>query len=219
MRKEKKQFVVLGLGRFGSSVAKSLCKLGHDVLAVDADENLVEEAAPFVTQAIQADATDEDALAQLDLAGFDAAIVSIGSDVRASVLVSVLCKEMGVNHVIAKAVDDLHAKVLRKVGVDRVIFPERDMGVRLARALTTPTMMDVAELSDDYHIAEVLTPDSWQRRTLMEINVRKHYGLSVVGIRRGSGFVASPGAEEKLLPGDVLLVLGRQKDIDQLDER
>ena len=149
MKKQKQSFVVLGLGRFGSSVARSLCELGHEVLAVDRDEKLVENIAPDVTQAVQANAVDEDALAELGVQNFDAAIVAIGTDIRASILATVLLKEAGVPKVLAKAVDDLHARVLYKVGADRVIFPERDMGQRVARSLVAPNILDLMALSDD----------------------------------------------------------------------
>ena len=130
MRKSsKKQFLVLGLGRFGGSLARSLCKMGHEVLAVDTDAETVEDIAPYVTQAVQANATDEEALQTMGVNNFDVAVVGIGA-IRDSILVTVLCKEAGVPYVLAKAMDDLHAKVLRKVGADRVVFPERDMGDR-----------------------------------------------------------------------------------------
>lgn len=214
MKVKKKQFLVLGLGRFGSSVARHLCKLGHEVMAVDCDEKLVDDIAPYVTQAVQANATDENALEELGLHNFDAAIVAIGSNVRDSVLVTVLCKEAGVPLVAAKAVDDLHAKVLRKVGADRVVFPERDMGQRVARSLITPNILELMELADDYQIAELVAPALWCGKTIVDINVRRNYGLMIIGIRRGEAFLASPGADTVLLEGDVLLVLGKQKDLD-----
>lgn len=216
MRNETKQFLVLGLGRFGASLAESLCKMGHEVLAVDSDEQLVADVAPYVTQAVQADATDEDALESLGVKNFDVAIVSIGSNVRDSILVSVLCKEMGVPYVVAKAVDDLHAKVLRKVGVDRVVFPERDMGQRMAKSLVMPNILDLVELADGYEIAEVVAPASWCGRTLAEINVRRKYGVSVIALRRGQTLLASPGAEERPQSGDVLVLLGKSQDIDDI---
>lgn len=216
MKKKKRQYLVLGLGRFGSSVAQHLCQLGHEVLAVDSDETLVEDAAEYATQAIQADATDEAALREIDPASFDAAVVAMGSNIRDSILVTVLCKEAGVPLVIAKAVDDLHAKVLRKVGADRVVFPERDMGQRLARALDTPNILELIELSGDFRIAEMVVPERWVGRSLADVNVRRDYGLSVIGIRRNGAFIASPGAEEVFRVGDILLVLGQQKDIDAI---
>lgn len=214
--RKRKQFIVLGLGRFGASVAMHLSSMGHEVLAVDRSDTLVHAAAPHVTQAVQADATDETALAELELSSFDAAVVAIGTNTRDSILVTVLCKEAGVPLVIAKAVDELHAKVLRKVGADRVVFPERDMGQRVARSLDSPNILDLIELSGDYRIAELLTPDKWCGRTLADVNVRRDYGLSVVGIRRGGMFLASPGADMALQAGDILLVLGKSRDIDAI---
>lgn len=219
MRKsDRKQYLVLGLGRFGSSLARSLSALGHEVLAVDQDEALVEAMAPFVTQAVQLDATDEEALASLDVKSFDVAAVAIGS-IRDSTLVTVLCKEAGVPCVIAKAVDDLHAKVLQKVGADRVVFPERDMGVRVARSLATPSILDMMDLAEGYQLAEIVAPDAWRGKSLAQVNVRWHYGLSVLAIRRGGEFLASPGADTVFSGGDVLLVLGAQASIEQLNER
>lgn len=219
MRKSsKKQFLVLGLGRFGGSLARSLCKMGHEVLAVDTDAETVEDIAPYVTQAVQANATDEDALQTMGVSNFDVAVVSIGA-IRDSILVTVLCKEAGVPYVLAKAVDDLHAKVLRKVGADRVVFPERDMGARVAKSLVTPSILDMMELADDYQIAEVMTPSSWCGRTLVDVNVRRNYGLSVLAIHRGKDFLASPGADTMLREGDVLLVLGKQASIDAIEQQ
>ena len=208
MKKQKQSFVVLGLGRFGSSVARSLCELGHEVLAVDRDEKLVENIAPDVTQAVQANAVDEDALAELGVQNFDAAIVAIGTDIRASILATVLLKEAGVPKVLAKAVDDLHARVLYKVGADRVIFPERDMGQRVARSL-----VDLMALSDDDQIAELTLPTDWADKTIVELNIRRNFGVSVLGIHRGGKFLTSPGAETMLMAGDLLLVMGKKEAI------
>ena len=156
-----KQYLVFGLGRFGSSLARALCAQGQEALAVDSDQELVNQIAPHVTQALQLDATDEEALRSLGVKNFDAAVVAIGQNTRDSILICVLLKEMGIPYLIAKANDDLHAKVLRKIGVDRVVFPERDMGVRLARSIVTPSVLDLMELSGDYQLAEILLPDGW----------------------------------------------------------
>lgn len=213
MKKQKQSFVVLGLGRFGSNVARSLCELGHEVLAVDRDEKLVENIAPDVTQAVQANAVDEDALAELGVQNFDAAIVAIGTDIRASILATVLLKEAGVPKVLAKAVDDLHARVLYKVGADRVIFPERDMGQRVARSLVAPNILDLMALSDDDQIAELTLPTDWADKTIVELNIRRNFGVSVLGIHRGGKFLTSPGAETMLMAGDLLLVMGKKEAI------
>lgn len=216
MKNRRKQFLVIGLGRFGASVAKNLCRLGHEVLAVDTDEALVDEISPFVTKAVQANATSEEVLEELGVRSFDAAIVCIGESTRDSILVTVLCKEAGVPLVVAKAVDELHAKILRKVGADRVVFPEQDMGQRVAKSLDAPNILEMMELAADYKVAELRVPDAWCDKTLIDIHVRRNYGLSVIGIRRGKAFIASPGAETRLHAGDVLLVLGKERDVNAL---
>ena len=218
MKQKKKQFLVIGLGRFGASVARTLCDLGHEVLAVDSDEEAVADVSPYVTQAIQANAADDGVLASLDAGTYDAAVVSIGSDIRSSILISVLCKEAGVPLVIAKAMDDLHAKVLSKVGVDRVIFPERDMGQRVARSLVMPQMIELMSLTGSSRVAEILLPEKWQNRTLAESDIRRNTGITVLAVRRGGEMITSLTADFRLLPGDILLVLGAQEQIDALEQ-
>jgi len=217
MKGKKKQFLVIGLGRFGSSVAKALCELGHDVLAVDNDAEAVADVSDAVTQAIQADATDDEVFASLEAGSYDAAIVSIGSNVRDSILISVLCKEAGVPLVVAKASDDLHAKVLSKVGVDRVVFPERDMGQRVARALVMPQMLELMSLTGDTRVAEMMLPEKWQNKTLVQADIRRNYGVTVLAVRRAEETITSLSADFLLLPGDILLVLGSQQAIDAIE--
>ena len=212
-----KQFLVLGLGRFGTSVARTLCELGQEVLAVDASEELVNAIAPHVTQAIRLDATDEEALASLDVKSFDTAIVSIGENTRDSILVSVLLKEMGIPYLVAKANDDLHAKVLRKIGVDRVVFPERDMGARLARNLLTPNVLELMELTGDYQIIEIRLPSKWAGHSMIDLSVRRKYGLNVLAIHRGEHFLVSPAPDMLFETNDTVLVMGRREDIDRLE--
>lgn len=214
---KSKQYLVLGLGRFGTSLAKTLCQLGQEVLAVDSDEQLVNDIAPFVTQAVQLDATDEAALHSLGVSNFDAAIVSIGQNTRDSILVCVLLKEMGVPYLIAKANDELHAKVLRKLGADRVVFPERDMGARLARSILTPNVLELMDLSDDYQIIETRLPEKWAGNTIIGVNVRRKYGVSILAIHRNDRFLVAPAADMQFEAGDTLLVMGKKADIEQLD--
>lgn len=215
---KEKQFLVLGLGRFGESLAKSLCEQGHEVLAVDQDEELVSNIAPHVTQAIQLDATDEAALQTLGVRNFDAAIVSIGVNKLDSILVCVLLKELGARYLIAKATDELHGKVLRKIGVDRVVFPEREMGARLARTLLAPNVLDMMDLSDDHQLAELLLPPKWVGQSIASVDVRRRYGFSIVAIRRAGEFLVSPGADMAFAAGDVLLALGEKSDIEKLEQ-
>ncbi|MDD6143902.1 MAG: TrkA family potassium uptake protein [bacterium] len=213
-----KQYLVLGLGRFGMSIAKTLCELGQEVLAVDSDAELVNDIAPYVTQAMQLDATDEDVLATLGVNNFDAAIVSIGQNTRDSILVCVILKELGVPYLIAKANDDLHAKVLRKIGADRVIFPERDMGARVARSILTPNVLDLMNLSDDYQIIEIRVPSKWVGNSIIGLNVRRHYGLNILAIHRQERFLVSPAPDMLFASGDTVLVMGKKEDIERLEE-
>ena len=214
---KSKQYLVCGLGRFGMSLAQSLCKLGQEVLAVDSDEELVNSIAPYVTQAVQLDVTDEAALHSLGVKNFDAAVVSIGQNIRDSILVCVLLKEMGVPFLVAKATDDLHAKVLRKIGVDRVVFPERDMGARVARSITTPSVLELMELSDDYQILETLVPAKWVGHTLLGLDVRRKYKVNILAIHRGDRFMVSPAPDMPFEENDTLLVMGKRADVDHLD--
>ena len=195
----------------------TLYKMGHEVLAVDSDADLVDSIAPHVTQAIQIDATDESALQSLGVRNFDAAIVSIGQNMRDSILVCVLLKELGVPYLIAKATDELHAKVLRKVGVDRVVFPERDMGMRLAKSLLTPNVLELIDLSDDYQLMETILPAKWAGETIIGIDVRRRFGVSILAIHRGKEFFVSPEADFAFEAGDILLVLGKKDDIENLE--
>lgn len=213
-----KQYLVLGLGRFGTSIAKTLCELGQEVLAVDSDAELVNDIAPYVTQAMQLDATDEDVLATLGVSNFDAAIVSIGQNTRDSILVCVILKELGVPYLIAKANDDLHAKVLRKIGADRVVFPERDMGARVARSILTPNVLDLMNLSDDYQIIEIRVPSKWVGNSIIGLNVRRHYGLNILAIHRQERFLVSPAPDMLFASGDTLLVMGKKEDVERLEE-
>ena len=214
---KSKQYLVFGLGRFGTSVARTLCKLGQEVMAVDALEEPVNDIAPDVTQAAQMDATDENALKSLGVTNFDAAIVSIGQNTRDSILVCVLLKELGIPYLIAKANDDLHAKVLEKIGVDRVVFPEREMGARLARSILTPSVLELMDLSEDYQIMEALLPKGWEGQTLRGLNVRKRFGINVLAVRRGESFIVSPGPDEPFAPGDTLLAMGKKGEIRELE--
>ena len=211
-----KQYLVFGLGRFGSSMARALCAQGQEVLAVDSDQELVNQIAPHVTQALQLDATDEEALRSLGVKNFDAAVVAIGQNTRDSILVSVLLKEMGIPYLIAKANDDLHAKVLRKIGVDKVVFPERDMGVRLARSIVTPSVLDLMELSGDYQLAEILLPSGWEGESLRSADVRRKYGVNILSVHREGRYLVAPAPDMPFHTGDTLLVMGRREDVEKL---
>lgn len=212
-----KQFVIIGLGRFGLSVAKTLYDLGNDVLAIDMDEDLVQEISDNVTHAVQLDATDENALRSLGIRNFDVAVVTIGSNIQASVMVTLLVKELGVKYIIAKGHSDLHAKVLYKIGADRVVLPEKDMGVRVAHNLVSDSILDYIELSADYSIMEIRALDEWQGKSLNELRLRSEYGINVVAIKKGEEINISPSAEDKVEAGDVIVAIGSADELRKIE--
>ena len=201
-----KQFVIIGLGRFGSSVAKTLYALGHDVLAIDSNEDLVQEISDSVTHAVQMDATDENALRTLGLRNFDVAVVTIGANIQASVMATLLVKDMGIKYIIAKGNSDLHAKVLYKIGADRVILPEKDMGVRVAHNLVSSSILDYIELSPDYSIIEIESP-----------SLRSKYGINVMAIKRNNEVNISPDADDVINKDDIVVAIGSAEDLTKLE--
>lgn len=215
----KKQFVVIGLGRFGTSVAKTLYSLGNDVLAIDVDEETVQNISDSVTHSVQADATDENTLRSLGIRNFDVAVVTIGSDLQSSVMVTLLLKELGVDHIIAKANSEIHAKVLYKIGADRVVLPERDMGVRVAHNLVSSNILDYIELSPDYSIAEIANPKAWQGKTLQELNLRANFGINIVAVKKDNDINVSPMADDKLEAGDVIVAIGCADELNKLENQ
>lgn len=213
----KKQFIVLGLGHFGDSVARALIEQGAEVLVVDKDEEKVNDAAEYATYAVQADITDEPALKSLGLDNFDVACVCV-RDVQASIMGTLICKDHGIETVVAKAQTDTHAKVLYKLGADKVIFPERDMGVRVAHNLLSSSILDYIELSDDYGIAEVEAHPSWVGKTLTEVNFRRKYGINIIGIKKQTGDVdINPLPTDRIERGDTLVVIASEDHLNKLE--
>ncbi|MBE3581452.1 MAG: TrkA family potassium uptake protein [Thermoanaerobacteraceae bacterium] len=215
----KKQFAVIGLGRFGASVATALARLGCEVVGIDADAAKVEAVMNDITHAIQADARDEEALKAAGVRNVDVAIVAIGEDVEANILVTLIAKEMGVKCVVAKALNDLHAKVLAKIGADKIVFPERDMGIRVARALVAGNVLEHIELSPEYSIEEIAAPHRVAGKTLAELNLRAKHGATVMAIKRKEEIIIAPGGEEVIKAGDILVLLGPTKVLERFQER
>ena len=215
---KNKQFVVIGLGRFGESVAKTLYGLGHDVLAIDMDEDMVQEISDSVTHAVQMDATDESALRTLGLRNFDVAVVTIGSNIQASVMVTLLVKDLGVKYLIAKGQSDLHAKVLYKIGADRVVLPEKDMGVRVAHNLVSASILDYIELSPDYSIMEMKALEEWNGKNLTELKLRSRYGINVMAIKKDDDINISPSADEVISSDDIIVAIGSAEDLAKIEE-
>ena len=216
MSKHAKSFAVIGIGRFGESVAQTLCTLGHEVLAVDRDEARIAAVADHVTHAVVADTTDERALKRIGVRNFDCVIISVGDDIRASILTTVLAKEQGAQLVIANASDKLHARLLEKTGADKVVLPEHEAGVRLARSLVSGSIIDYLDLSDKYSINETLIPAAWVGKTLIELNVRNRFGVSVIAIRRGEEIIVTLDPKAPLRAGDVLVMIGANESLTRI---
>lgn len=209
----KKQFMVIGLGRFGSSLTRTLMSNGHEVLAVDKNEQLVQEMAPIATHALQADCTDEQVLRELGASNFTHAIVAIGDDLQASILTTLLLKDLKVPKVTAKARNEMHGKVLSKIGADYVIYPERDMGIRLGNQISSDNLIDYIELSSDYNLAEISAPPAMNGLSLKQLNIRARYGCTIMAIKTGDRINISPMADDAIHTGDVLLIIGSNDDI------
>ncbi|MDF2522245.1 MAG: TrkA family potassium uptake protein [Clostridia bacterium] len=216
-----KQFVVIGIGRFGSAIAQRLYELGHEVLAIDVDEEEIQKISDKVTHAVTADASDENVLRSLGVRNFDVAVVSIGDDIQSSIIITLMLKELGVKYVVAKAQNDLHAKVLYKIGADRVVFPERDMGERVAHNLIATNILESIELSPDFSIIEFKIPHAWVGKNLRDLNLRVKYGVNVVAIKDAvtDQINATPMADDNLSEESVLVVIGSNEDLKKLEKK
>ncbi len=208
--------LVVGLGRFGSAVAETLAALGTEVACVDSDERRVQRFAPIVTQAVQLDSSDRAALEQLGISDFDTAVVAIGADVEASILTTANLAELGCRDIVAKAMTLAHARILEKVGAHRVIFPEHEMGVRLANSLAGTNLIDYMELDPAYAVAEVRCPAEIAGKTLAEADVRGRHGVIVLCVKSGAVVDIIPGPDRRLEAGDILVVAGPTADIERL---
>ena len=203
-----KTCVVIGLGRFGSEVARQLHELGCEVLVMDVVSDLVQQIAPDVTHAVVADAQDKEVLKALGVRDMDCAIVAIGDDLASSVLATMNLKELGVKQVVCKAHDETHRRVLEKLGADRTVIPEKEHAARLARSLSSTNVLDYIELSEDFGIVEVPAPAAWHNKTLKELNVRAELGVNILAVRRNERFIVSPAADDRIENGDVVVILG-----------
>ncbi|HNV01965.1 MAG TPA: TrkA family potassium uptake protein [Vicinamibacterales bacterium] len=219
---KKMSIAVIGLGRFGSAMAVSLTELGQDVVGVDSDEDRVQKHADLISSAVALDATDERALKRAGIADVDAAVISIGENIEASLLAVMLLKDLEVPRIIAKAVTPLHGRILQRLGVDRVIFPEREMAIRVAHSLVVANALDYIELSRDFSIVEVPAPAEFAGRTLKDLQLRNRYGLTLIAIKRKSGAgseetTIAPSADDLIESGDVLSLLGPNERLAHID--
>ncbi len=227
-----KQFAVIGCGRFGSSVARTLSEKGCQVLAIDINEAPVQDMSEVVTQSVCMDATDEKALRSVGIEHVDVAVVGMGNNLEASVLTTLILKEIGIKDIIAKAVTEDHRKVLQKVGATKVVAPERDMGARLANSLISPEIVEHIDLSKDSSIVELIPPKEFIDKNLRELDVRKKYNLNVIAIKRKMRVVnkkgeaieeakinATPEPGDMIREGDLLIVVGANAKIEEFKKR
>ena len=213
-----KSYMIIGLGRFGSAVARQLCQLGAEVLAMDVRSDLVQQIAPDVTHAVVGDAQDKEVLRALGASQFDCAIIAIGDDLAASVLTAMNLKELGVPYIVCKAHDETHRRVMEKLGVDRVIIPEQEHGERLARSLHSHNVLDYIELSEAYGILEVPAPKSWVGKTLKELNIRAKLGVNIIAVENGNKTNVSPSADYCIQAEDIMVVLGENYALEAVQK-
>ena len=211
-----KSYAVFGLGRYGLAVAKELVKNGADVLAVDIDENIVNSAAADIPFCKCADVTDPDVIRQLGISNVDVAIIAMASNLEANVMTIMLCKEAGVNTVIAKCADDMQGKILSKVGADKVVLPERESGTRLAKNILSSGFVDVVELSDDVSVVELDVKNEWIGKDLIELNLRKKYGINIIAIKTDDRVQIDFDPTMKLTEQMNLVVIAHTSKIEKL---
>jgi len=214
---KKKEFAVIGLGRFGGSVCRTLSEQGMEVLAIDVNEDKVNEYASIASQAVVADSTDENVLKSLGIRNFDHVIVAIGDNIQASILTTLILKELGVEKITVKATNDYHEKVLKKIGADHIVHPERDMGERIANNMISNNVLDYLELSDRHSIVEIVANEKLHGHSLLELDIRAKYGINIVAIKRHNDIIVSPLASETIYAGDILIVIGADQDIDRFE--
>ena len=213
-----KSYIVIGLGLFGAEIARKLCQLGCEVLAMDVRSDLVQQISDDVTHAVVGDGQDKDVLRALGAGNFDCAIIAIGDDLAASVLTTMNLKELDVPYIVCKAHDATHRRVLEKLGVDRVVIPEYEFAGKLARSLSSHNVLDYIELSEDYGILEIPAPKSWVGNTILELNVRAKLGVNIIAVRSGENTNVSPAASYRILAGDLLVVLGENKALEAVQK-
>ena len=209
----KQEFAVIGLGRFGGSVCRELSMEGMNVLAIDKDEDKINEFKNIALQAVIADSTDEATLKDLGIKNIDHVIVAIGDNIQASILTTVILSELGIKKITVKAQNDYHEKILNKIGAHQVVHPERDMGKRIAHSIISNNILDYLELSDEYSIVEVMAGKKILGKTLIDLDIRANYGCNVIAIKEGKNINVSPDANDIIRGSDILIVIGSDKDL------
>lgn len=214
-----REYVVIGLGRFGGSIVRELNALDMDVMAIDADEARVNEFSDIATHAVIADTTDEAVMKSLGIRNFDHVIVAIGENIQESTLTTLILKELGVKKVTAKAQNDYHAKILNKIGADTVVHPERDMGRRIAHNVASASVLDYLELSDEYSIVEIKAGERLAGSSILELDVRANYGINIIAVKRGKDIIVAPDPNENIEFHDILIVIGHDNDLNRFEKK
>lgn len=209
----KQQFAVIGMGRFGTSIAKKLNEAGQEVMGIDINPDDVEDAELFITHGAVADTTEKATLKSIGIRHFDCVIVAIGSNMQASILTVLLLKELGIKKIIAKALNELHGQVLEKVGADWIVYPDKDMGERVAHKLLSPNVLNFIELSNEFSIEEVKTPSSMGGKSLQNLSLRATYHLNVIAIMSEDELTISPTPDHIINDDDILIVIGKKADL------
>lgn len=215
IKNKNKQFAVIGLGRFGSAVTKTLVNNGCDVLCCDKNMSIIKQMEPYVTKAVQIDVMQENAMDALGINNFDVVIIAIGDSLESSVMATMYAKEAGVKTVIVKAQNLSEKKILKKIGADKVVMPEMDSGSRLAIGLITTNVIEYISFSEKYAMAEITPIKEWENKTLAEANIRAKYGFNVVAIKDGNDVVVSPVADTVIKAGNILVIIGENKQIQK----
>lgn len=216
---KKKEFAVIGLGRFGKTVATSLASSGAQVLVLDQDENALQEVSDAVTHTIRGEATSASTINQLGLGNYDAAVIAMSSNLESNFMATILVKEAGVPFIVVKAKTELEGRVLKKVGADKVIYPEKETGMRLANHLMHDNYFEAVELSEEYSIVDVDIPQDWIGKSLKTLNIRAKYGVNVIGVKGSSELNINPAPDDVLKEDDVLIMLGRNNLLNKFTGR
>ena len=215
----KKEFAVIGLGRFGGSICRTLAEQGMEVMAIDINEDRVNDYSMIASHAVVGDSTDEKVLKELGIRNFDHVVVAIGDNIQASILTTIILKEHGVQNITVKAQNDYHEKVLVKIGADHVVHPERDMGKRIANNMISNSVLDYLELSDEHSIVEIVVSEKIDGHSILNLDIRAKYGINIVAIKRKNEIIVSPQANEIINEKDILIVIGADVDINRFEKK
>ena len=210
----KKQYVVFGIDRFGASVARTLEENGCQVIAVDSDPEKIQMIADEVSYAMTADVEDQEAIASLGLKNVDGAVITMVDHMEASIVAAMMCQEMGITYIVARAQNEIHGRILEKIGVTKVVYPEQEMGNRIGRYIAAQDFMDWIALSPEFSLVELATPQEWAGKSLVELDLRNKYGFNVIGMKKGGQMVLQFKPANPLEPDTVLYIIGKNTDLE-----